>query len=448
MSGAASSSVQAEPSGDATEPRPRRMSSKEATGLLARLMGSSKEDELTEEDMMTLEELQLNARELHFDERIRTTCLVIMATAVIFGAMYLLEAIAIPFILALALKYLLTPLIDTLSCSGPAWKKCFCRMPRGIAVLLSFVLTISILVALGMVIGQSVDIFTERAPLYRQRLEAILQLSFEAIESAQAYIANQTEEIIEHPSGGGTDHDSDDRFNKNLEQLKQAALDFLKELSLTNLIISLLSQLAHVAENLMYIVLFLVFMLTHSEHAEDADVLKTKVDRQIFVYIRGKTLISLFVACTNGTILKLVGLDLALAFGVLAFFLNFIPNIGMFCSVVLPMPLVALDPRFSTLQVALAFVGPLTVGMFAKDVLEPTILGHSTSLHPVSVLLAIMLFGSVWGLTGMIMAVPLTAVLRIHLEAIDHPLPRYAASVLAGKKHATPAPKPTPREML
>ena len=67
-----------------------------------------------------------------------------------------------------------------------------------------------------------------------------------------------------------------------------------------------------------------------------------------------------------------------------------------------------------------------------------------------SVLLAIMLFGSVWGVTGMVMAVPMTAVLRIHLEAIDHPLPRYAAEVLAGKSHhhATTPTSATPAEML
>ena len=56
----------------------------------------------------------------------------------------------------------------------------------------------------------------------------------------------------------------------------------------------------------------------------------------------------------------------------------------------------------------------------SQDILEPLVLGHSTSLHPVAVLLAIMLFGSVWGVTGMVMAVPMTAVLRIHLEAVSY----------------------------
>ena len=121
-------------------------------------------------------------------------------------------------------------------------------------------------------------------------------------------------------------------------------------------------------------------------------------------YIRGKTSISAFVAIVNGSILWLVGVDLFLAFGVLAFFLNFIPNVGMFTSVILPMPLVALDPAFSGLQISIAFLGPLLVGMLAKDVLEPLVLGHGTSLHPVSVLLAVLLFGSVWGVTGMVRA--------------------------------------------
>ena len=160
-------------------------------------------------------------------------------------------------------------------------------------------------------------------------------------------------------------------------------------------------------------------------------------------YIRGKTSICAFVGLSTGLILFLCGLDLWLAFGVLAFFLNFIPNVGMFTGVLLPMPLIALDPNFTTFEIVAAFFGPLLLGMFAKDVLEPVVLGRNTSLHPVSVLLSIMIFGSVWGVTGMILAVPLTAVMRIHLQAIDHPMPRYAARVLAGRGPEMETPKPT-----
>jgi AI-2 transport protein TqsA len=45
----------------------------------------------------------------------------------------------------------------------------------------------------------------------------------------------------------------------------------------------------------------------------------------------------------------------------------------------------------------------------------------------------VLLWGSIWGLTGMVLAVPLTAAIRIYLERLSHPLPRWVANTLAGK---------------
>lgn len=189
----------------------------------------------------------------------------------------------------------------------------------------------------------------------------------------------------------------------------------------------------------MYVGLFLIFMLLghhgpSDDEEEEMSGIAKKIDDQIFIYIRGKSLISAFVATVNGTILYLVGLQLALVFGVLAFFLNFVPNVGMFISVLLPMPLVILEPSFTPLEMAIAFCGPLFVGMVAKDVLEPWLIGKATQLHPVAVLLCILFFGTLWGIVGMIMAVPLTAIVRIVLSNIEHPLPRLIADVLGGTK--------------
>ena len=106
----------------------------------------------------------------------------------------------------------------------------------------------------------------------------------------------------------------------------------------------------------------------------------------------------------------------------------------MFLGVCLPMPLVALDDDFTPLETALAFLIPLAVGTIAKDVLEPIVLGKGASLHPVMLMLAILVWGSVWGITGMILAVPITAVGRIYLSSLKHPLPQYLAAKLSGGK--------------
>ena len=188
----------------------------------------------------------------------------------------------------------------------------------------------------------------------------------------------------------------------------------------------------------MYIVLFLVFMLAHAspdaDQSDPHDLVGRKVERQIFVYIRGKSSISAFVGGCHAAVLFALGLDLWLPFGVLTFFLNFIPNVGGMAAVLLPLPLVALDPAFSGSAAFTAFAVPFCVNLFAKDFLEPTLIGQSTSLHPVAVLLAILIYGSVWGIVGMVMAIPLTAVMRIYLASVEHP-PR---------ARAAPAPNPPP----
>jgi len=135
-----------------------------------------------------------------------------------------------------------------------------------------------------------------------------------------------------------------------------------------------------------------------------------------------------------------VGLEmgLALVFGLLTFWLNFIPAIGAPLGVLLPLPFVALDPKFSTAEIAIVFFAPMLLAFVNKDIIEPKVFANSTNLEPVMVMLAILLWGSVWGITGMVLAVPITAVIRIYLENIEHPLTRYLALALGGKPTTMP----------
>ena len=75
--------------------------------------------------------------------------------------------------------------------------------------------------------------------------------------------------------------------------------------------------------------------------------------------------------------------------------------------------------------------------------LEPWLIGNATRLKPVAVLLAILVYGSVWGITGMVMAIPLTAVMRIYLSSLEHPLARFVGAALSGEDHSNGVP-PSP----
>ena len=93
---------------------------------------------------------------------------------------------------------------------------------------------------------------------------------------------------------------------------------------------------------------------------------------------------------------------------------------------------VLFTPSFGVGRMALALLMPLTVHVLVGNLLEPIVFGRAMELHPVTVLLSLMLWGALWGIPGLILAVPLTAVLKIHLARIDHPLPRLLLRLLDG----------------
>ena len=375
----------------------------------------------------------LSASQQRQDERIRTLCLVVLSVAVLGGAAYYLKAILIRFVLALALRYLLMPLIDVLSCAHVP--SCRFRLNRALAILIALLIAAGVLCALGLVVAKSIGKFAANSELYAGRVERLVEAAL-----------NLTSSFDLGDVGGGaaaaSGMNSTDAIKHTLSELAK------NNLSLSDLILGLLGTAAHVVENIIYILLFLAFLLAGSRPrprdgdggggalgGAAADAVHAEAEERIYRYIRGKVLISLLVALNHAAVLWAVGTrdGLWLVFAVLSFSLNFVPNVGMALAVVLPMPLIALDPRVGAGRILVAFLAPLGVGLVAKDVLEPLLIGEATSLTPVAVLLSVMIWGSVWGLTGMVLAVPLTAVIRIYLAGLEHPLPRYCALVLAGR---------------
>ena len=371
------------------------------------------------------------------DERIRTSCLVIIASAIVLAAMEYLKEILRPFFVALTFRYLLTPVIEFLSCRSRTSRKvcrspCGIRLPRPIAIVLAFFLAFWVLLFLGALVARSVALFSSNAQLYSRRVNDAISNAYETWRATL---------------GGGDDPDSD--ATKFGEALTESLSAGLKELNIPGMIGKLLGSAAKVAEDTVYVLLFLIFMLaSEGESAEEegdeeagiaagigeeasaggsTQTLVQRIDEQIFTYIRGKAVIACIVASAAAAVYFAVGLDLWLVFGVLTFFLNFIPSVGLFIAVLLPMPMVLLEPGMS---VAITFFVPLLTSIIAKDVLEPLLIGHATSLKPIVMLMSIMLFGTIWGMVGMVMAVPMTAVLRIFLKNMGHPLSRFIAEVM------------------
>lgn len=156
---------------------------------------------------------------------------------------------------------------------------------------------------------------------------------------------------------------------------------------------------------------------------------------QVQRYLVLKTLISLVTGIVIGTGAALIGVDFALFWGLLAFVLNYVPNIGSVIAAV-PAVLVALLQLGVGPAVGLSAVY-LSVNMVVGNVVDPIVIGRELRLSPLIVLMSLVFWGWVWGPVGMFLSVPLTIVVRIVLENTES-LQRVAK--MMGPVEAKPAP--------
>ena len=141
-------------------------------------------------------------------------------------------------------------------------------------------------------------------------------------------------------------------------------------------------------------------------------------------YLATNTAISAATGILVGVILTALGLELAIVFAVFAFLLNFIPSIGSIIATLIPLPIAyaqfvatAAEPSWWMVLAVLAIPG--AVQMVIGNVLEPRIMGEGVGLHPIVVLFALAFWGLLWGPVGAILAVPITAVVRIAISRFE-----------------------------
>lgn len=141
-------------------------------------------------------------------------------------------------------------------------------------------------------------------------------------------------------------------------------------------------------------------------------------------------MISLVTGAAVWIVLWFYGISLALVFGLLAFLMNFIPNIGPMIMCVLPLPLIFLSPHLSLASMLMVTVLLSAVQFISGSLVEPKIMGSSFQLHPVVIMLTLLLWGLIWGLPGMFLSTPIMAAMKIVIEQFTYTQP--FARLLAG----------------
>ncbi|MGQ4809876.1 putative transport protein YhhT [Candidatus Entotheonellaceae bacterium PAL068K] len=329
------------------------------------------------------------------ERRIQTICLIILSTAVIAQALWLLRSVMIPFVLATFCAFGLSPLIT--------FQRRYLWVPRPLAVLATLILGCAILVLIGGVISTSLSQLAANTDLYQRRINQLLDQAMTLLEDYGFDPVNTFNSLSALPL---------DRVSGLLTGTTRAIVDLLSQGSL--------------------ILLFLVFLLIGgTARPRPSSGVLGQVEGRIKRYIITKTMVSAATGGLVGFVLAMLGVDLALVFGLFAFLLNFIPSIGSLIATLLPLPVVLMSPESSLTTIILAMALPATIQLVMGNIIEPKILGESLDLHPVTILLALMVWGTLWGIIGMLLAVPLTAVMKILFERLEPTAP--IAELLAGR---------------
>ena len=149
------------------------------------------------------------------------------------------------------------------------------------------------------------------------------------------------------------------------------------------------------------------------DHAPVVRRLATQIDTTLASFIRGQGTVCLILGSYYAVALMLAGLNFGLVVGFIAGLISFIPYVGALVGGVLAIGLALFQFWGNPLMIGL-IAGIFAVGQFLEgNILTPKLVGNSVGLHPVWLLFALSVFGSLFGFVGMLVAVPVAAVIGV-----------------------------------
>lgn len=202
--------------------------------------------------------------------------------------------------------------------------------------------------------------------------------------------------------------------------------DYSGSLNLNKAFTSLFRSLSGMLGNTVVIILYVAFIFleetnfqtklkgifTKKEQFDQVIEIADKIENSVANYIGLKTLVNLISATISFVILLIVGIDSAIFWAFLIFLMNFIPVIGLFVGAIFPAVFALIQFGEFTPSLILFFsIG--TVQFVVGNVLEPRIMGNSLNISPLVAIVALAFWGTLWGITGMFLSVPITVIMII-----------------------------------
>lgn len=311
------------------------------------------------------------------------------ALIVVIAGLRYAAPLIVPFLLSVFVAVICFPFMCKLQQRG---------LPKGIALSIVVLLVIAIGVGLTVLIGSSISDFSRMVPVYQQKIATEWVDVLHWLQMHGFSMTDTIREVIDPTAAVG-------------------------------LISAILKGFGNVLADSFLIILTVIFILLEAAgltqkimmmHDDDDSEGQSQQFTEVFVeklrnYMSMKTLISLLTGVIIGTALWLIGVDYPVLWGVLAFMLNFVPNIG---SIIAAVPAVLLTLVQLGVSEALMVAGVYIVAnIIIGSVIEPRYMGKGLGLSTLVVFVSLVFWGWVLGPVGMLLSVPLTITLKLALDS-------------------------------
>ncbi|HRY07422.1 MAG TPA: AI-2E family transporter [Hyphomicrobiaceae bacterium] len=319
---------------------------------------------------------------------LQNTGLAIIALGVAVTGLALGSSFLIPLAIAILLWNLLEALISSFERIGLGDH----RLPRSVAMILGIVVVIlSLYLVISILFGQA-DAIQAAWPRYVNRLEAMVG---ELTQWLGPLGSEKVRKLFQQID-----------LTRRIPSLLFSAQSFMVSLALVIAYVGfLLAEGQHLKAKV-------AAMFQSKEQAAKTTALLSDISDSIRGYIWIKTLVSLLTGGVSYTIMRLIGVDFAETWAILIFVLNFIPNIGSILAVTFP-ALIALV-QFDSLSPFVTLVLGLTAIQFAVgNILEPILMGSTLNMSPFAIILGLAFWGTIWGIVGMFLSVPILVLVTI-----------------------------------
>jgi AI-2 transport protein TqsA len=318
------------------------------------------------------------------------------ATVVVLVGMRLGAPILNPIFFAIVLALLVYPVYSWLLRR---------RLPTGLALVLVLVILLILFVGLSFIFGASIARFSERVGFYVSQLDAELD-NVEALLQSLGL------------------------SNVNLQEV-------VKPSALADALSAVLSGISAFLSNLFLILLIMLFLLGEgaammnrlraSVSEDNQQVARlTSVGQNVVLQYELRAIVNLVTGAGVTVVLLVLGVDFALMWGILTFFLSFVPYIGLFLAVT-PAVILALA-EFGVTRAVLVIVGVIVINILAENVLSPMMMGRGLNISPTIVFLSFIVWAWLLGGPGAFLALPLTLFVAVMFDTF--PETRWLAAVM------------------